>query len=71
MGWGLSPTVPVWLAYPEPSRVGLQSKGLGFTVPVLPPGTACLSAPASVFPVLLGGRLGAGPRSRAYGECAL
>lgn len=56
---------------PRTVKVGLQSKGLGFTVPVLPPGTACLSAPASVFPVLLGGRLGAGPRSRAYGECAL
>lgn len=53
-------TVPVWPASPELSRVGLKLKGLGFTVPVLPPGTACLSAPS----LLLRGRLEAPPKSR-------
>lgn len=65
-GWRLYPAVPVWPAYPELSRVGLKLKGLGFTVPVLPPGTACLSAPC----LLLRGRLGAPPKSRIQGECA-
>lgn len=64
-GWRLYPTVPVWPAYPELSRVGLKLKGLGFTVSVLPPGTACLSAPS----LLLRGRLGAPPKSRVQGEC--
>lgn len=61
------PLVPVRPAYPELASVGLKLKGLGFTVSVLPPGTACLSAPS----LLLRGRLEGGPESRAQGECAL
>lgn len=44
-----------------------ELKGLGFIVPVLLPGTACLSAPP---PPALERWLGGAPKGGAKGECA-
>jgi hypothetical protein len=56
----------VCLACPGWSGVGLELEGLGFTVPVLLPGMACLSAPS----LLLRGGPGAAPKGGAESECA-
>lgn len=58
---GNCPAAPVWLGYLRSSGVGLELKGLGFIVPVLLPGTTCLSAPSQ----LLRGRLGGALKERA------
>lgn len=64
-GRRLCPAAPVQLEHQRSSRAGLELKGLGFIVPVLLPGTACLSVPS----LLLRGRMGGVPEGGTEGDC--